>query len=356
MDLEALGFTPDLAASIEELGWVEFEPGRVEAVHGDLYTIIGGQGPISGQLTGRLRFAAQEPDDLPVTGDWVVYQSINDGEGIIHGILPRRNLLRRRAAGGDGLEQPVAANIDAAFILQAVDRDFSLSRFERYLTITGNAGIRPILVAAKMDLLPAHEGEQLLQDIKERLPDVSIVALSNETGTGLEDLKSYLHPGKTICLLGSSGVGKSTLINRLAGRELQATGEISSAVGRGKHVTTVRRLVLLDEGGILIDNPGIREVGVTEPGTGLGQTFGVISGLAKDCRFADCSHMHEEGCAVLAALDSGELEQAVYDNFIRLRKEETHYAQSAHSRRKKAKGFNRMVNEAKKIKKQSRGE
>jgi ribosome biogenesis GTPase len=351
--LEALGFNDQFKEYRKAKQLDAFLLGRVSLEHRERYMVLTEQGEIEAELLGNLRFAAQSRRDFPAVGDWVALSAYDDHKGLIHAVYPRSSLLERQTVGKTGEKQIIATNIDYGLVLQSLNRDFSINRMERYLTICNNSNIQPIILLTKIDLVEADQVQASLEKIRERVADVPILALSNATGEGLEALQAMVMPGKTYCLLGSSGVGKSTLINSLAGHELMPTGAISESIDRGKHVTTHRELIVLDTGGILIDNPGMREVGIADGAAGMQLTFEQIYELAEQCKFNDCTHVNEKGCAILAALDSGALHEQTYENYLKLEREQAHYSATVHERRKREKRFGKMV---KRIVKQKKGE
>ncbi|NDV18363.1 ribosome small subunit-dependent GTPase A [Pseudodesulfovibrio sp. JC047] len=268
---------------------------------------------------GRLKRAANR--DYPVTGDWVTIEAT-----IVTGVIPRTNFLSRGAAGSRGhrtdtalREQAIAANIDTVFIVCGLDRDFNTRRLERYLTLVHNQGIPPVVVLTKADL--HDDPTPFLEEAEAIAFGVPVVMTSIQDGRGKTELEHWLEAGKTVAMIGSSGAGKSTLANLLHGTDIQATGAISDSVGKGRHTTTVRELLRMPQGGMLMDNPGIREIAFHEEGDGLTSTFADIQALAESCRFADCSHEHEPGCAVLHAVQTGELSQDRLDSYHKMAKE-----------------------------------
>jgi ribosome biogenesis GTPase len=237
---------------------------------------------------------------------------------IIHHVLPRRTLLRRRAPGGGAEFQMIAANVDTAFVVQSCQHDFNPARLERYLVMAADGRVEPVVVLTKTDLAGPEELERRLAAV--RAAGVRVLALSNVTGEGFAAFEQAVAPGKTCCLLGSSGVGKTTLLNRLLGRAVFETAAVSGT-GEGTHTTTRRQLIVLDSGAILIDTPGMRELGLMAAGEGLDKGFGEFAALAAQCRYADCSHTREPGCAVRAASERGEVPAERYASYLKLRKE-----------------------------------
>jgi len=343
MKLQDFGYTPELEKFRIEHHLDDFEIGRVTAEHKERYIVKTGEKELEAEITGNLRYTAESREDFPAVGDWVALTVYDQNFAIIQKILPRFSVLKRQAAGNSTEVQVIAANIDYAFILQAVDRDFNINRLERYLTICYTAKVKPVIVLSKTDLLPPEVVSGLLEKITSRIGDATVLAISNETGAGYEALETLITKGRTCCLLGSSGVGKSTLINRLAGRNLMETGAISDQIQRGRHVTSHRELVVLENGGILIDNPGMREVGMADHEEGLEATFSAISRLARQCRYKDCTHVHEAGCSVIEAVENGELDRASYENYIKLEREKSFFETTSAERKRKEKIFGKML-------------
>jgi ribosome biogenesis GTPase len=296
-------------------------------------------------------YTSQSKSDFPVVGDWVAISEYDTDKVLIHSVYPRTNTLKRQAIGKHGEEQIIASNIDVGFIVLSVDRDFSINRIERYLTLCYSAGITPEIIINKIDTIDEATLENLLLEVKNRLKNTDVIAFSNVSLKGIDILKRKINKGKTYCLLGSSGVGKSTLVNTLLEKNLMDTDSISESTGRGKHITTYRELFVLKDGGIIIDNPGMREVGITEGSKGLEDTFDLINSLAESCKFGDCTHTSETGCAVKQAVENGELDADSYHNYLNLEREREQYESSLAEKRKKDKQFGKMVKEFKKIKK-----
>lgn len=252
-------------------------------------------------------------------------------------------MISRQTVGHIGETQIIASNIDYAFIVQAVGQSFNMNRLERYLVICNSSRVKPIIVLTKMDLIDEEEKEKCLEMIRERMSDIPVYAISNETQDGYDSLKSVIKKGNTFCLLGSSGVGKSSLLNNLLGKEVMKTGSISESTNKGRHITSHRELFVLENGGILIDNPGMREVGINDCSDGLETTFEAIYNLSLRCKFKDCTHTTEMGCSVIESLNNGELNKAVYDHYQKMQKEKEYFETSVLEKRKKDKAFGKMI-------------
>ncbi len=325
-----------------------FDTGRVIAEHKERYIVKTGKGDLEAEITGNLRFTAKSREDFPTVGDWVALTLYEPGFALIHKIFPRFSIIKRQAAGQSGETQVIAANIDYAFLVQSADRDFNINRLERYLTLCNTSKVRPVIVLTKIDLITDQRVTEITDNIKTRIKNVPIIAISNETHYGYEVIKGAIEKGKTYCMLGSSGVGKSTLLNNLSGRDLMKTDTISSNTHKGRHITSHRELIILDNGGILIDNPGMREVGITDTSEGLEITFERIDNLAGHCKFKDCTHTVEAGCAVLEAIAKGEMDKSSYRNFLKMKKEKTFFEFTVAERRKRDRKFGKMVKNFKK--------
>jgi ribosome biogenesis GTPase len=288
-------------------------------------------------------------------GDWVALMSYDSDFAVIHKVLPRFSMISRKAVGQTGEIQIIAANIDYAFLVQAVDRDFNINRIERYLTISNSSKVSPIIVLTKTDLISSEQIKEITGSIKQRIKDVPVIAISNETQDGYEKLKNVIEKGKTYCLLGSSGVGKSTLLNNLSGRTIMKTDAISNSTHKGRHVTSHRELTVLENGGIIIDNPGMREVGIADASGGLEATFDSIASLAEDCKFKDCTHTNEPECAVLQALENGELDRSSYENYLKMEREKEHFESTVAEKRQKDKRLGKIIKNYKKKDVKGRG-
>jgi ribosome biogenesis GTPase len=320
---------------------------RVSAVDRGAYLIRNESGEVPAELTGKLSYTIESPVDLPCVGDWVAAQYYdNDTAAIIHGVFPRKTFLRRKTAGANVEFQMIAANIDAAFIVQSCHFDFNLNRLDRYLVMAADGGVEPIVMLTKTDLISQDELNQKVAVINSA-HKTRILAVSSLTGSGFDKFQQTLCPGKTYCLLGSSGVGKTTIINSLIGREAFNTKPVSGT-GEGTHTTSRRQLIVLNQGAMLIDTPGMRELALVGAGEGVNASFEDLVRLSAKCRYADCNHEHEPGCAVRAAMESGELSRDRHSNYLKLRKESAYYEMSSLDKRKKDKAFGRFIKSYKK--------
>ena len=323
---------------------------RVTAVDRGRYLIRGEADEVPAELTGKFLHLAESAVELPCVGDWVCVQYRDGGtRASIHHVLPRRSILRRKAAGRDVDFQMIAANIDVAFIVQSCHFDFNVQRLERYLVMARDGHVEPVVLLTKTDLVTPDALEQLVGRIRARGINAQIVCLSNVTGSGVEQVRALVAPGRTYCLLGSSGVGKTTLVNALIGSGALETGAVSHT-GEGRHITTRRQLIVLEHGGLLIDTPGMREMGMLGAREGIGETFADISALARGCRYTDCRHASEPGCEVRAAIERHELSDEHLRNFLNLQKEADFNDLSYIDRRKKDRAFGRFLHAYKKRK------
>jgi len=354
MTLEDLGYNDSCEKSRQELDLDSFDIARVTAEYKERYSVRTNEGDFDAEIVGALRYAATSRTDYPAVGDWVAVSVYSDQQAIIHKILPRKSVLERQAVGKFGEKQVIATNIDYAFIIQAVDRDFNLNRLERYLVLCHTAKVTPLIVLSKTDLIDEARTSDILQSVTERIKSVPVIAVSNLTKSGYDKLLGMISYGKTYCFLGSSGAGKSTMINTISGTQLMNTDSVSPSTRKGRHVTSHRELFVLESGGILIDNPGMREVGIADTEDGLETAYEAIHSLSDKCRFRDCSHTHETGCAVCDAVGSGEIDRASYENYLKLEREKIHFQSSLAEKRQKDKEFGKMVKEALKTIKQGK--
>ena len=311
--LATLGWDPAWAAARASLGQDECEPARVATQHRGGYLLLGEGGEVAAVVSGRFRHETAAPADFPAVGDWVLHR-----DGVIHALLPRRTAFSRKTNLGLIQEQIAAANVDVVFVVASLDAEPNLRRIERYVTVAYESGAQPVLLLSKADL--CADLEAALVAVTDVVPGTPVHAVSARTGVGLEVLDRYCSAGRTAVFLGPSGVGKTTLLNVLAGTE-RATAEVRDD-GRGRHTTTQRELVMIDGRGIVIDTPGMRELQLWDAEAGLASVFADIEQLAGQCRFADCAHDAEPGCAVRAALDAGRLAGDRYAGYRKLEREE----------------------------------
>jgi ribosome biogenesis GTPase len=320
---------------------------RVMTVNRGAVTVQSESGETVAELSGKFRFAAKSNPDRPCVGDWVCVEQTSPTLAIIHAVLPRKTLLRRKRPGNTVDYQVIAANVDGAFIVQSCHYDFNVRRLDRYLVMAREGHIEPVIVLSKTDLVSPEELDELVDRVRSAGISASIVTISNTTGKGLDEFRELIIPGKTFCLLGSSGVGKTTILNRLIGHDSFSTQAVS-ATGEGVHTTSRRQLHLLDNGAMLVDTPGMRELGLLGTSDGMDDSFADIHDLSRDCRFSDCTHSQEPGCRVLIALNDGTLSRARYESYLKLRKETDHHDRSYVQKRKKDRDFGRFIKSVKK--------
>ena len=352
MKLSELGLNSWFEESVKDRCRSEMRLARVTAMDRGRYTVAYEQGEITAELAGKFLYTADEAVDLPCVGDWVCIQTFDDGNfAIIHELLPRKTELRRKTPGKDIGFQMIAANIDTAFIMQSCHFDFNIRRLERYLVAVNDGSIEPIIILTKTDLISPDTLTELIDRIKGAGIKERIITLSNITGSGLDEIKRIMIAGKTYCLVGSSGVGKTTLINKIIGRDQFATKTVSET-GEGRHSTVRRQLIMIDEGAMLIDTPGMRELGIMSSSAVIDESFIEINNLSADCSFIDCSHTSEPGCAVIQAVKEDKLDEDSYQSYLKLKKESDFHEMSYLDKRKKDKAFGKFIrNEKKKIKK-----
>ena len=353
MKIEDLGYGPFFEEERTKLGLDTFPVARVVSEHRGAYGVRTADGEYLAKVTGKRMFGASSREDYPAVGDWVAIDSISGRNAVIRGILPRVTIIKRihgdRNRDGDKDKiQIIAANIDIAFVVESVDRDYNLNRFERYFAIAKDGGVKPAIILNKLDLLSQEKLGGTLAELKKRFPDIDVITTSTVNNAGLKELKRYIAKNKTYCFLGSSGVGKSSLINALLGGNTIKTGDISTYSGRGKHVTTARQMYFLENGGIVIDNPGMREVGMTAASEGVDGFFDEIVRLSRGCKYTDCTHTRESGCKVLNAVQTGKLDKKHYANYLGLKKETEYRELSGAERREKDRRFGKFIKRAKK--------
>jgi ribosome biogenesis GTPase len=347
MELKELGFDRWFQERQEELQKPDCSVARVTAVNRDSYLIRNENSEVLAELAGSQRYSAESTMDFPSVGDWAFVRYCNaDTFAIIRGLFPRKSILRRKSPGRNIDFQMIAANIDLAFIVQSCDFDFNLRRLERYLVMANEGRIRPMLLLTKSDLVSPEELEQRISEVTQSNVDLRVIALSNKTGSGLDQVRQVLEKSKTYCLIGSSGVGKTTLLNRLVGRELFETNTVRVTDGKGRHTTARRQLTVLDQGAMLIDTPGMRELGNIGVSDGIEESFSDITDLSNGCRFTNCTHTTEPGCSLLTAVQNGELSEERYESYLKLLKESEYHEMSYVEKRKKDRKFGQFIKTA----------
>jgi ribosome biogenesis GTPase / thiamine phosphate phosphatase len=354
MNLSDLGLTKELSDFLNKEDYSGFTIGRVIREDRERYIVSTGNQEYEAEITGNLRFTAASRADFPAVGDWVTMVIYDQDLALIHRILPRKSVLERQAVGKPGERQIISTNVDYAFIMQSIDNNFNINRLERYLSICFSSNIEPVLIISKIDKSTGKEVKDAIEVLGQRDNRVNYFLLSNLTGEGLDQINSFIQKGKTYCVMGSSGVGKSTLINNLLKKEILKTREISRSTNKGKHATEHRELFVLDNGGILIDNPGMRELGMTDNIEGIRTTFQDIFNLTLRCKFPDCRHIDEKGCAVIEALQDGTIDKDSLDNFRKVLKEQERFRISLAEKRRKDRQFGKMAKEILKEKKKNK--
>jgi len=341
--LEALGMNQWFQEKSESLCAAEHTIARVVGVDRGQYTIRDESGKSFAVLTGKFTYEVDSAEDIPCVGDWVcVEHQSSDTPANIHQVLQRQSFLRRKVSGEEVEYQMIGANIDVAFIAQSCLHDFNMNRLERFLVMVNDGHVEPVLLLTKTDLITVDELEILKSKIRDVGIENKIIALSNVNGSGIEQVHEIMGPKKTYCLLGSSGVGKTTLINQLQGNDELETQAVHDT-GEGRHTTRRRSLHMLKQGAMLIDMPGVRELGILSAAKGLDESFSDIVELTTLCRFANCGHTNEPQCAVLAALKDGTLNQAHFDNYTKLKKETERNEMSFADKRKNGKDFSKLI-------------
>lgn len=344
--LEDLGFNNFHKKGIEDLDLFEHSVARIIAEYKGAYRVRSINGEYLAKITGKQMFLAEKREDYPAVGDFVLINESLGGNTVIYKVLPRKTVLMKKYSSKEE-NQLIAANIDTAFIVESPDRDYNLNRIERFFVIAKAGGINPVIILNKTDLISEEELRTKTTEIKERFGDTDLLLTSTVTEMGLGELEKYITRGKTYCFLGSSGVGKSTLINKLLGINEIRTIEISKSTGRGKHTTSVREIYFLKNGGIVIDNPGTREVGIGDSAIGIENVFDEITLLSQKCRYSDCTHINEPNCAILEAVEEGIMDKDKYLNYLKLRRETEFFKMNEVERRAKDRKFGKIIKKAK---------
>jgi ribosome biogenesis GTPase len=344
MTLEEFGFSPWFRDQLDPENLDHLTVARVIAVHKGECEVFNGEESQSAKMTGRMRHRAKSKMDYPTVGDWVLVKDFDDEHfGTIQRVLDRQSALKRKTAGRTTRYQLIAANIDTAFIMQTLGQGYNLKRLERYLVMVNESGIEPVVLLSKSDLLEPEELEKKTAEVRARMPDVQMHAFSNVDQAGLDEVSALFEPGRTYCVIGTSGVGKTTLLNNLLGEEdYLFTLPVRESDGKGVHSTTWRELITLDNGALVVDTPGMRELGNMDVNEGIDETFDDILALSAQCKFNDCAHVNTTGCAVLDAVASGDLPEARYNNYVRLMKEAAFHEQSALEKRDQDKKLGRF--------------
>lgn len=320
MNLESLGWNSFFAEHFLPYVGQGHTVGRIASEHKDIYRVYTESGELLANVSGKLRHQAQARQDFPAVGDWVVLSIDSEQRrAVINAVLPRQSKFSRKVAGEVTKEQIVATNLNTIFLVNALNNDFNLSRIERYLTLAWKSGANPVILLSKSDL--CQEVENRVAEVENIAFGVPVYVVSSVRKEGLDNLTPYLTKGHTVALLGSSGAGKSTLINDIVGKEIQKVQEIREKDDRGKHTTTYLELILLPQGGLIIDTPGMRELQLWGSDEGFNDSFEDIDFYAKQCHFTDCQHQSEPGCAVRRAIEEGFLDSRRYDNYLKLQKE-----------------------------------
>lgn len=341
------GWNEVLFQQKQESIYSNFLHGRVTVTHKTCYEVVADDGFYSCELTGNMLYG-RESSEYPTTGDWVIFQPIDTAKGLILDLLPRQRTLYRLKSGTVSQKQAIASRIDKAFIVQSLDNNFNVRRIERFMLQLADESIQPALILTKVDLgFNKNEVENSLRHISTKIP---VFYTSIQMPDSIEQVRGFILPGETVVFTGLSGAGKSTLINALCHQGVMSTSTISDSTGKGRHTTTRREMILLDESGVLIDTPGVKLFGVTnDDPENLAEVLDIAS-LEEQCLFSDCRHINEKGCAVIKAVENGQIDSGVYENYLKLRKEAWHYTASIHEKRKYEKSFAKMVKSYKKNK------
>tara|TARA_B100001029_G_C15062631_1_gene459938 strand:- start:828 stop:1886 length:1059 start_codon:yes stop_codon:yes gene_type:complete len=326
--LKTLGFTDYHLNYLNENKINQKFIGRVIRQSKKIYIVKTNYGNFISQISGNLRHCAQSQSDLPAVGDWVILKNKNAESSTIVKIVPRKSIIERQSISKFGKKQTIATNVDVAFVMQDITYDFNLNRLDRFLNICYSSQVKPIIILSKIDLIESKILDYHIKNIKNRFNNVIVLKLSNKSLEGFKQIKMQIKFGKTYCFIGTSGAGKSSLINNLIGKQVMLTKSLREKNKKGQHTTSHREIFILENSGILIDTPGMRELGITESFISLKSTFKKIFTIAQDCKFSDCKHINEPKCAVQIAVLIGKLEQSYLDNFHKMKQEQEQFSLS----------------------------
>jgi ribosome biogenesis GTPase len=357
MTLEEFGYNAWFSEQVDPKTEAGLKVARVTAVHKGESEVSDGEQTRPAKMTGRMRHRAKSKLDYPTVGDWVLVKNFDSEDfGRIERVLQRQSELKRKTAGRTTRHQLIAANIDTAFIMQTVGPGYNLPRLERYLVMVNESGIEPVVLLSKSDLLTHSQLADKLAEVQERMPGIRLYAFSNVDQKGLDEVMALFEPGRTYCVIGTSGVGKTSLLNNLLGEEdFLFTLPVRDKDGKGLHSTTWRELITLQNGAHVVDTPGMRELGNMDVNEGIGETFDDILELAERCKFGDCAHVNTMGCAVTAAVERGELSEARYNNYVRLMKEAAFHEQAALEKRDQDKKLSRFYRSVQSTQRKNKG-
>ncbi len=344
-NLKIYGWNETLQQQKQESNFKDLAHGRVVVTHKTCYDVITEDGLYTCELTGNMLYG-RESSEYPCTGDWVIIQVIDTDKGIVLDMLPRQKALYRLKIGTTSEKQAIASHVDKAFIVQSLDDNFNVRRIERFLLQLADDGIQAAIVLTKTDLgFDKDEVEVALKHLSGKIP---VFYTSVEDSESIDKLRNSIALLETVVFTGSSGVGKSTLINELCGEEILETSEISDSTGKGRHTSTRREIILMQNSGILIDTPGIKVFGVTNDDADSLSEVMNISDFEGQCRYDDCTHVNEKGCGVITAVENGEIDVDVYESYLKLRREAEHYSASVHEKRKQGKDLAKVIKDMKK--------
>ncbi len=345
--LTKYGWNNNLSQIKHESRYNALSHGRISTVHRTCYEVVSDGGPFMCELAGSLKYGKSE-FDLPCTGDWVIFQPFDECHGIVVEVFPRERVLYRKKSGTIAGKQAIASYVDKAFIVQSLDYNFNVRRAERFIAQIMEENIGPVLILNKADLI--FDKQEFEGQVKHLSSQIPILFTSIKEPETVSQLQKFVKDGETVVFLGSSGVGKSSLVNALCGTSVLLTSDISQSTGKGRHTSTRSEMILMDRGGILIDTPGVREFGLAVENLDSFEAVMDISDYSKLCRFRDCKHVSEPGCAVIKAVNAGLLDRGVYESYLKLRREVWHFSASEHEKRKKDKSFAKLVGEVKRRK------